>query len=118
MLISTMKILIALILSLMFTISLVKLVLLFWNEYPSLLLYGFRSDPALPTVDLWLEQNNLTDYIQLFQDKGQTLLKMFTQQQLQGVDINNSINTNSFTSNLSALLLKPHNVTNFKLNFD
>lgn len=70
MLISTMKILIALILSLMFTISLVKLVLLFWHEYPSLLQHGFRRDPALPTVDQWLEDNNFTDYRQLFHDKG------------------------------------------------
>lgn len=73
MLISTMKVLTALILSLMFTISLVKLVLLLWTEYPTLLQHGFRSDPALPTVDIWLEQNNLTDYIQLFQDKGKWL---------------------------------------------
>lgn len=65
-----MKILIALILSLMFTISLVKLVLLFWNEYPTILQHGFGADPTLPTVDQLLEQNNLTDYIQLFRDKG------------------------------------------------
>ena len=70
MLISTMKVIVALILSLMFTVSLIKLVLLFWHEYPTLLLYGFGSDPALPTIDQWLEQNNLTDYKQLFRDKG------------------------------------------------
>lgn len=70
MLISTMKVVVALILSFMFTVSLVKLVLLFWHEYPTLLLYGFSSDPTLPTIDEWLEQNNLTDYKQLFRDKG------------------------------------------------
>uniref|UniRef100_A0A1A9VCC4 Uncharacterized protein n=1 Tax=Glossina austeni TaxID=7395 RepID=A0A1A9VCC4_GLOAU len=65
MLIGVMKVLLSLILSLMFTVSLVNLVILIWSEYPTL----FGSDASLTTVNQWLEENNLTDYKQLFKDK-------------------------------------------------
>uniref|UniRef100_A0A1A9Z7Y7 Uncharacterized protein n=1 Tax=Glossina pallidipes TaxID=7398 RepID=A0A1A9Z7Y7_GLOPL len=66
MLIGVMKVLLSLILSLMFTVSLVNLVILIWSEYPML----FGSDASLTTVNQWLEENNLTEYKQLFKDKG------------------------------------------------
>lgn len=68
MLISTMKVLVALGLSLMFTISLLKLSIILWHEYPTLVEYGFGTD--LPTVDQWLEENNMTEYQELFRDNG------------------------------------------------
>uniref|UniRef100_A0A1B0C1N3 Uncharacterized protein n=1 Tax=Glossina palpalis gambiensis TaxID=67801 RepID=A0A1B0C1N3_9MUSC len=64
MLIGVMKVLLSLILSLMFTVSLVNLVILIWSEYPM-----FGSDAPLTTVNQWLEENNLTEYKQLFKDK-------------------------------------------------
>lgn len=64
------KVLIAVVLSAMFTISLLKLVLLVWHEYPMFLRYGFGADPSLPTVEQWLEENNFTQYKDLFLDKG------------------------------------------------
>ncbi|XP_037957944.1 apoptosis-resistant E3 ubiquitin protein ligase 1 isoform X2 [Teleopsis dalmanni] len=62
------KIYVAVVLSLMFTISLVKIVLLIWKIYPQ----WNRADQnnALQTVDQWLEENNLTAYKKLFVDIG------------------------------------------------
>lgn len=74
MLISTMKVLVALGLSLMFTISLLKLTIICWHEFPTIVEYGFGADPALPTVTEWLEENNLTDYQDLFREKGKLTL--------------------------------------------
>lgn len=64
------KVLIAISLSVMFTVSLLKLVLLVWKEYPMIIRYGFSVDPSLPTVEQWLEENNFTEYKHLFLDKG------------------------------------------------
>ncbi|XP_030382842.1 apoptosis-resistant E3 ubiquitin protein ligase 1 isoform X4 [Scaptodrosophila lebanonensis] len=58
----SLKLLIAIFLSLMFTISLVKIVLLIWSSYP-----GEHSEPS---VDEWLESENLAAYKKLFRDKG------------------------------------------------
>lgn len=63
-----MKVLVALGLSLMFTISLLKLTIIFWHTYPSLMEYGFGSD--LPSVDEWLDEQNLTDFKELFHKHG------------------------------------------------
>ncbi|KAH8255513.1 hypothetical protein KR038_004897, partial [Drosophila bunnanda] len=51
----------------MFTVSLVKIVLLIWSS-PS---YAPRSEPTLPSVDEWLDSENLSTYKQLFRDKGE-----------------------------------------------
>ncbi|CAD6999984.1 unnamed protein product [Ceratitis capitata] len=67
-----MKLLVALVLTLMFTISLLKLVLLFWSTYPTWL-YADITPPDEPTtVDEWLEQQQLAQYKQLFREKGST----------------------------------------------
>ena len=63
------KILVAIFLSLMFTISLGKLVICLWDDYYAVN-YGYTSSKA--DIDEWLEQNNLADYKQLFRDKGKT----------------------------------------------
>lgn len=52
-----MKILVAIILSLMFTISLVKIVLLVWDDWKN----NDRNE-----VEKWLEKNNLGEYRHLF----------------------------------------------------
>ncbi|EDW45576.1 GM16846 [Drosophila sechellia] len=61
----SLKVLIAVVLSLMFTVSLVKIVLLIWSSRPA----APHSAPPLPTVDEWLESENLASYKQLFRDK-------------------------------------------------
>ncbi|XP_055916662.1 apoptosis-resistant E3 ubiquitin protein ligase 1 isoform X2 [Eupeodes corollae] len=63
MLLRLMKVTVAIVLSLMFTVSLVKIVLLIWNDYH----IAFDDDG---NVDLWLEENNLTIYKSLFREKG------------------------------------------------
>lgn len=69
-----MKLLVALVLTLMFTISLLKLVLLLWSTYPTWL-YADIAPPNEPnTVDEWLEQQKLSQYKQLFRDKGKLLV--------------------------------------------
>ncbi|KAH8389421.1 hypothetical protein KR200_007911, partial [Drosophila serrata] len=54
----------------MFTVSLVKIVLLIWSSHPA---YAPRSDPTLPSVDEWLDSENLSTYKQLFRDKGECI---------------------------------------------
>ncbi|XP_050076858.1 apoptosis-resistant E3 ubiquitin protein ligase 1 isoform X4 [Anopheles maculipalpis] len=67
MLVRCIKILVAVVLSLTFTISLSKLVLCIWNGW-------FNADAAdyeTPTiVDEWLDHNQLGKYKQLFRDRG------------------------------------------------
>ncbi|XP_055858941.1 apoptosis-resistant E3 ubiquitin protein ligase 1 isoform X2 [Episyrphus balteatus] len=63
MLLRLMKVIVAVVLSLMFTVSLVKIVLLIWNDYH----VSFDDDG---NVDLWLDENNLTIYKSLFREKG------------------------------------------------
>lgn len=63
MLLRLMKVIVAVVLSLMFTVSLVKIVLLIWNEY-----HHVSFDDG--NVDRWLEENNLTIYKNLFREKG------------------------------------------------
>uniref|UniRef100_A0A0K8VHG6 HECT-type E3 ubiquitin transferase n=1 Tax=Bactrocera latifrons TaxID=174628 RepID=A0A0K8VHG6_BACLA len=65
-----MKLLVALVLTLMFTISLLKLVLLLWSSYPTWLYADIASPNEPNTVDEWLEQQQLSQYKQLFRDKG------------------------------------------------
>ncbi|XP_023163866.1 apoptosis-resistant E3 ubiquitin protein ligase 1 isoform X4 [Drosophila hydei] len=61
----SLKVLIAIVLSLMFTISLVKIVLLIWSSYPDWLhLYTRHEHPSSFTADEWLA------YRRLFRDKG------------------------------------------------
>ncbi|XP_017860169.1 PREDICTED: apoptosis-resistant E3 ubiquitin protein ligase 1 isoform X4 [Drosophila arizonae] len=61
----SLKVLIAIVLSLMFTISLVKIVLLIWSSYPDWLhLYTRPEHPSSFTADEWLA------YRRLFPDKG------------------------------------------------
>lgn len=68
----SLKVLIAVVLSLMFTVSLVKIVLLIWSSHPA----APHSAPPLPTVDEWLESENLASYKQLFRDKGESVTDM------------------------------------------
>jgi len=63
----SLKVLIAVVLSLMFTVSLVKIVLLIWSSHPT----ASHTAPPLPSVDEWLESENLSSYKQLFRDKGE-----------------------------------------------
>ncbi|KAH8413063.1 hypothetical protein KR009_007771, partial [Drosophila setifemur] len=51
----------------MFTVSLVKIVLLIWSSHPT----AHNTAPPLPTVDEWLDSENLSIYKQLFRDKGE-----------------------------------------------
>ncbi|KAH8249311.1 hypothetical protein KR032_008454 [Drosophila birchii] len=51
----------------MFTVSLVKIVLLIWSSHPT---YA-PSETTLPSVDEWLDSENLSSYKQLFRDKGE-----------------------------------------------
>ncbi|KAH8240608.1 hypothetical protein KR026_001442 [Drosophila bipectinata] len=52
----------------MFTVSLVKIVLLIWSSlHPA----ARHSPPPLPTVDEWLDSEQLSSYKQLFRDKGE-----------------------------------------------
>ena len=68
-----MKISIAIVLSLMFTVSLLKLVLFLWNAHPFWhFVQGIQEEP-LPTVDQWLEELNLTQYSELFRSKGKCI---------------------------------------------
>ncbi|XP_064535521.1 apoptosis-resistant E3 ubiquitin protein ligase 1 isoform X6 [Drosophila montana] len=61
----SLKVLIAIVLSLMFTISLVKIVLLIWSSYPDWLHHYTRPEhPSSFTADEWLA------YKRLFRDKG------------------------------------------------
>lgn len=64
MIIHCVKILSAIILSLMFTISLSKLVICLWDDV------DFSYADGRLDVDLWLDQNELGDYKKLFQEKG------------------------------------------------
>lgn len=66
MLLQFIKILIAIILSFMFTLSLTKLVLCFNNYY----LEKFNFDS-------WLDENNLGDYKFLFLDKGNCYINVY-----------------------------------------
>lgn len=69
-----MKLLVALVLTLMFTVSLLKLVLLLWSTYPAWLYADIASPNDPTTVDEWLEQQQLSQYKQLFRDKGKLLV--------------------------------------------
>ncbi|XP_034670108.1 apoptosis-resistant E3 ubiquitin protein ligase 1 isoform X1 [Drosophila subobscura] len=67
----SLKVLVALILSLMFTVSLVKIVLLIWTSYPPAWLQRYTdTEPPLPTVEEWLDSEQLSGYKKLFRDKG------------------------------------------------
>lgn len=64
----SLKVLIAIVLSLMFTISLVKIVLLIWSSYPDWLHHYTRHEhPSSFTADEWLA------YKRLFRDKGKSI---------------------------------------------
>lgn len=85
MIVRCVKILLAVLLSLTFTISLAKLVLCVWSEWfienstDYEILYGYpplhRGGPSRTSsgslVDEWLEQNQLGKYRQLFRDRGE-----------------------------------------------
>lgn len=64
------KILVAIILSLMFTISLAKLVICLWDDL------DFSSSGRLD-VDLWLDQNQLSEYKDLFRINGESIKTFF-----------------------------------------
>lgn len=67
------KILVAIFLSLIFTISLLKLVICIHDEY-----YNDQNSD-MGSVDTWLEQNNLGHYKEIFKAKGNiSLLILFT----------------------------------------
>lgn len=84
MIVRCVKILLAVVLSLTFTISLAKLVLYVWSEwfiensadyeilhgYPPLR-HGADGSRSGSLVDEWLEQNQLGKYRQLFRDRGE-----------------------------------------------
>lgn len=90
MIVRCVKILLAVVLSLTFTISLAKLVLCVWSEWfienstDYEILYGYpplhrgggggggrsRTSSSSSLVDEWLEQNQLGKYRQLFRDRG------------------------------------------------
>lgn len=57
------KILVAIFLSLVFTVTLLKLVLCIHDEY-------YNEQNSDIAVDTWLEQNNLEKYKELFKEKG------------------------------------------------
>lgn len=92
MIVRCVKILLAVVLSLTFTISLAKLVLYVWSEWfiensaDYEILYGYPplhrngagggggnggSHSSRSLVDEWLEQNQLGKYRQLFRDRGE-----------------------------------------------
>lgn len=58
------KVFIAISLSLMFTIPLLKLVVFLWK------IYAFNSSSFDLEVDIWLHENNFTQYKELFIQKG------------------------------------------------
>lgn len=61
------KLIAAIILSLIFTISLVRLVLSIWNQLNA---KAHWNRGGWNEVELWLEQNQLDEYKDLFRDKG------------------------------------------------
>jgi len=64
------KVLIAIVLSLMFTVSLVKIVLLIWSSYPDWLHpHSIHEPPSSFTADEWLA------YQHLLRDKGKLEIK-------------------------------------------
>ncbi|KFB39845.1 hypothetical protein ZHAS_00007217 [Anopheles sinensis] len=86
MLVRCVKILVAVVLSLTFTISLSKLVLCVWNGWFNAdaadyeIFAPFSSGPAshqrrVSIVDSWLDHNQLGKYKQLFRDRAQVLRK-------------------------------------------
>lgn len=66
------KILLAVLLSLMFTISLMKLVFVLWENF-FILSNDLESEKF--NVNIWLDENNLSQYKNLFKEKGK--FKMF-----------------------------------------
>lgn len=71
MLLRLVKILVAIFLSLMFTISLLKLVICVYNEYVNEDDLGSFSGSSNTEVDEWLEENDLGEYKKLFRDNGE-----------------------------------------------
>jgi len=66
------KVLIAIVLSLMFTVSLVKIVLLIWSSYPDWLHpHSTQESPSSFTADEWLA------YQQLLRDKGKSSTRIW-----------------------------------------
>lgn len=64
------KIFTAITLSLMFTIPLLKFVIFVWN------IYSNHSSSFDLDVDIWLHENNLTQYKELFIKKGKWLFAL------------------------------------------
>lgn len=64
------KVLVAVGLSLLFTISLVQLVLVFWNRYVN---FDDAAD-GITAIETWLEENDLTSYKELFWARGKCFL--------------------------------------------
>lgn len=61
------KLIVAIILSLIFTYSLARLVIIVWTN-----IYTINTE--WPDVELWLEQNQLGNYKKLFAKKGKSLM--------------------------------------------
>ncbi|KAH8297885.1 hypothetical protein KR018_000324, partial [Drosophila ironensis] len=57
----------------MFTVSLTKIVLLIWSSLNSQSHPSAHATPPLPTVDEWLDAEQLSAYKQLFRDKGKSV---------------------------------------------
>ncbi|EDW29373.1 GL19670 [Drosophila persimilis] len=70
----SLKVIVALVLSLMFTVSLVKIVLLIWTSYPAWLQRYTDAERPLPTVEEWLDSEQLSAYKKLFRDKASTFV--------------------------------------------
>lgn len=69
------KILVAVGLSLLFTISLVKLAICFWRE---IFHYDFDGNGTqIEQIDKWLEDNDLGEYKKLFKEKGELIKVVF-----------------------------------------
>lgn len=67
------KLIVAIALSFMFTISLAKLVFCVWDNWDSNDHFGNKKSD----VDNWLDQNNFGQYKELFHLKGKRRLKKF-----------------------------------------